>query len=251
MQAQDGIVSPDQRTTIRHVNANRGVEWISAGFTLFMKKPAEFAIAGVLLFVASFILNLIPVIGGGLTSMLGVVGVGAFLFACKAIEDGQDPIVAAQKALAVTPLFILGLIAAGMGIAVGLLGAAMVVMVLGLAFISPSLAMAAGAMTGLLMMLISIPMIMALWLAPGLVVMKGTQPIEAIRLSFVASLKNFVPFIIFYVLAAVATFIGSLLFGLGLILVFPVLMCATYVAYKDIFGSVTEGEAVALVEEVS
>ena len=251
MQGQDGIVSPDQRTTIRHVSANRGVEWISAGFTLFMKKPAEFAIAGVLLFVGRFILNYIDLIGDGLTTMLGVVAVGAFMFACKAIEDGQDPIAAAQKALAVTPLIILGLVAAAIGIAVGILSTAMVAMVFGLAFISPFFAVGMGALTGLFMMLISIPMIMALWLAPGLVVMKGTQPIEAIRLSFAASIKNFVPFIIFYVLAAVASFVGSLLFGLGLIVVFPVLMCATYVAYKDIFASVTDGEAIALVQEAS
>lgn len=248
MQAQDGIVSPDNAATIRHVTVNRGVEWVSAGFSLFMKKPGEFAIAGVLLLVVSFTLNFIPFIGGGLLTMIGVVGVGAFMYACKALEEGQDPIMAGQKALSVTPLFILGLIAAGMGIAITVLGGALVLTAVGLAFISPFLAIGVGAITGLLMVLVSIPMVMSLWLAPGLVVMKDTSPIDAIRLSFVASIKNFLPFIIFYVLGAIATLVGSLLFGLGLIVVFPVFMCASYVAYKDIFSTVS-GEAVGIIQD--
>ncbi len=248
MQTQDGIVTPDNSTTIRHVDTNRGVEWLSGAFNLFTKKPGEFIVAGLLLFVVSFILNFIPVVGTGLATMIGVVAVGAFMFACKALDDGQDPIAAAQKAFQVTPLFILGLIAAGMGIAIGLLGGAMVVMAVGMVFISPFLGAAMGAITGLLMMLVSVPMIMALWLAPGLVVMKGTQPVEAIRLSFVASMKNFVPFIIFYLLAAVATFIGSLVI-VGVIVVFPILLIATYLAYKDIFGMASGAEGVSLIKD--
>jgi hypothetical protein len=247
MQTQDGIVSPENGS-IRHVGANRGVEWISSAFTMFTKKPGEFIVAGLLLFVATFILNFIPVVGTGLATMLGVVAVGAFMFACKAVDEGQDPIAAAQKAFNVTPLFILGLIAAGMGIAVGLLGSALLVMAVGMAFVNPFLGAALGALSGLLMMLISVPMVMALWLAPGLVVMKGTQPIEAIRLSFVASLKNFVPFIIFYLLAAVATFVGGLVI-VGVIVVFPILLIATYMAYKDIFGMTAGGDGVSLIKD--
>ncbi len=249
MQNQDGIVAPENVTSIRHVDINRGVEWIGSGFNLFMKKPGELIIAGLALFVVSFILNWVPVIGSGLATMAGVVAAGAIMRACQAFEDGQDPVAAAKAAAGASPLFILGLIAAGMGVVIGLLGLMMTAMVIGAAFISVNAAIGLGAVTGLLMMFISIPMIMALWLAPGLVIMKGVQPVEAIRLSFVASIKNFLPFIIFYVLAAIASFLGAMLMGIGLIFVYPVLLCATYYAYKDIFGSVASGEAVGYLQD--
>jgi uncharacterized membrane protein len=98
-------------------------------------------------------------------------------------------------------------------------------------------------------MLISIPLLMALWMAPALVIMKNVAPVEAVRLSFAASLKNFVPFIIFYVLAAVACFLGAMLMGLGLIVVYPVLLCASYIAYKDIFATAGSGEAVGFIKD--
>lgn len=249
MHTEDGIVAPDKVTTIRHVDVNRGVEWIAGGFTLFMKKPGELIIAGVALFIVSFILNFIPILGGGLATMLGVMATGAMMLVCRAVEDGQDLLAAGQKAANITPLWILSLIAAGLGIAVAVLGWFLAATVIGMAFISPVFAIGLAALTFLLMMLISIPMIMALWLAPGLVVFKGANPVEAVRLSFAASVKNFLPFIIFYVLAAIGALLGSLLMGLGLILVYPVLLCATYVAYKDIFASAGGGEAVGYIAQ--
>jgi uncharacterized membrane protein len=249
MQNQDGIVSPENVTTIRHVDANRGVEWISAGFTLFMKKPGELIVAGVILFVISFVLNFIPLIGGGLATMIGVVAAGALMRACQAIEEGQDPIAAAQKAAGHTPLFILGLIAAGMGIVIALISTVLMAAVVGAFFISPFAAVGLAGISGLLMMLISIPLLMALWMAPALVIMKNVAPVEAVRLSFVASLKNFVPFIIFYVLAAVACLLGARLMGVGLIFVYPVLLCASYIAYKDIFATAASGEAVGFIQD--
>ena len=249
MQNQDGIVAPENVTTIRTVDANRGVEWISGGFNLFMKKPAELAIAGLVLFVISFVLNLIPVIGSGLATMIGVVAAGALMRGCQALEEGQDMLAAAQKAAGYAPLFILGLIAAGMGVLVGLISFVLMGMVIGAAFLGSFAAVGMIGVTALFMMLISIPLLMALWLAPGLVIMRGVEPVEAVRLSFAASIKNFVPFIIFYVLAAVACFLGALPMGLGLIVVYPVLLCASYLAYKDVFGTVGSGEAVSLIKD--
>lgn len=249
MQNQDGIVAPDQVTTIRHVGINRGVEWIAAGFTLFMKKPGELIIAGLVLFIVTVVLNRIEIVGGGLATMLGVVAAGALMLACRAIEDGQDPLAAGQKAGNISPLWILSLVAAGLGIAIAVLGWLLAGTALSIALFIPFLGFALAGVLFLMMMLISIPVIMALWLAPGLVVFKGTDPVEAVRLSFTASLKNFLPFIIFYVLAAIATFIGSLMFGFGLIFVYPVVLCATYVAYQDIFATVSAGEAVGYIQE--
>lgn len=250
MQTEDGIVTPDKVTTIRHVDINRGIEWLSGGFQLFMKKPGELIVVGVVLFMATFILKFVPLVGGGLSTMLGVLAAGAIMLACRAFEDGQDPLIAAQKAGNITPLWIVALIAAGTGVAITFVGWTLGALVIASAFASTYLAVGLGAITLTLMMLVSIPVFMALWLAPGLVVLKGTDPVEAVRLSFAASVKNFPAFIIFYVLAAVATFIGSLPLGIGLIFIYPVLLCATYIAYKDIFATVSSGEAVGFIQNV-
>jgi uncharacterized membrane protein len=248
MQTEDGIVTPGN-TTIRKLDINRGVEWIAGGFKLFMKKPGELILAGLALFVVTIVLNFVPIAGGGLTTMLVVAAAGAMMFACRAIEDGQDLLASAQKAANITPLWILSLIAAGMGIAIALFGFLLAATAVGLAFVSPALAIGLGVLIFLLMTLVSIPIVMAMWLAPGLVVFKGVDPIESIRLSFTASTKNFLPFIIFYVLAVIGFALGGMLMGIGLIFVFPVLLCATYVAYKDMFATASGGEALVNLEK--
>lgn len=249
MQNQDGIVTPDNVTTIRHVDANRAVEWITSGFNLFMKRPGELIIAGLVLFAINLVLAFVPVIGGGLATMAGVVAAGVMMRACQAIEQGQDPIAAGKQVAGNTSLLVVGLIAVGFGIAIALLAGLMVAMVVGVAFISTAAAAGLGVVAWMVTMLLSIPLLMALWLAPGLVVMKNTQPVEAIRLSFLASLKNLLAFFVFYIIAAIMSALGAMLMGLGLIVVFPVLLCAGYMAYKDIFGSAASGEAVGYIQD--
>jgi len=46
-----------------------------------------------------------------------------------------------------------------------------------------------------------------------------------------------VPFLVYGVLYLVAAIVASIPFGLGWILLVPVLMLTMYVSYKDIFGS--------------
>ena len=233
MQTEDGVVTPDKVTTIRHVDINRGVEWISGGFNLFMKKPGELIIAGLALFVVSFVLHLIPILGGGLASMLGVVAAGAMMLVCRAVEDGKDMLAEGQKAANITPLWILSLIAFGLGSVVAVLGYVLAEAVGGALSVSPMFDLGLGA---LLLLLSGVPLVMALWLAPGLVVLKGCEPVAALRLSFAASVDNFLPFLVFYIFAGIATMLGSMLMGLGVIFVYPVLLCATCLAWKDLFN---------------
>jgi uncharacterized membrane protein len=86
-----------------------------------------------------------------------------------------------------------------------------------------------------LMLVVIVALSAALWLAPALVALRGVNPIDAIRLSLTASIRNVGPFLIFALLSMIACIIGALPLGLGLLVVFPVLMCASYLAYKDIF----------------
>jgi uncharacterized membrane protein len=77
---------------------------------------------------------------------------------------------------------------------------------------------------------------MALWFAPGLVVFRGVAPVDAMRLSFDASLKNLVPFLLYGLIYIVASIVASIPFGLGWLVLGPLAMLTVYLSYKDVFG---------------
>jgi uncharacterized membrane protein len=77
---------------------------------------------------------------------------------------------------------------------------------------------------------------MAIWFAPALVVLRGMAPVDAIKASFAASMKNIVPFVVFGVLYIIAAIVASIPFGLGWIVLVPVLLLTAYVSYQDVFG---------------
>jgi uncharacterized membrane protein len=56
------------------------------------------------------------------------------------------------------------------------------------------------------------------------------------KASLAACLKNVVPFLVYGVLYIVAAIVASIPFGLGWIVLVPVLMLTVYVSYKDVFG---------------
>jgi uncharacterized membrane protein len=103
-------------------------------------------------------------------------------------------------------------------------------------------AMGAGAM-GVSFMLaflvaagLSILVYMALWFAPALVVLRGLAPVAAIKESFLACLKNVIPFLLYGIISLVLGIIAVIPFGLGWLVLGPVIIASVYVAYRDIFG---------------
>jgi uncharacterized membrane protein len=55
------------------------------------------------------------------------------------------------------------------------------------------------------------------------------------KTSFYACLKNIVPFLIYGVIAVVLCLIAAIPFGLGFLVVGPVLFASIYTGYRDIF----------------
>jgi uncharacterized membrane protein len=87
---------------------------------------------------------------------------------------------------------------------------------------------------------LSIPLLMAAWFAPLLVVFKDMPPLEAMRLSFVACLKNIVAFQLYAVILVLLTILATMPYGLGLFILVPTLFTSIYVSYMDIFADATE-----------
>ena len=54
----------------------------------------------------------------------------------------------------------------------------------------------------LVVMALSIPLAMAIWFAPALVVFHDLQPLDAMKQSFAGCLKNIVPFLVYGIIGS-------------------------------------------------
>ena len=103
---------------------------------------------------------------------------------------------------------------------------------------SPELILAAAArivLAILLMMALLLPLVMATWFAPALIVFHELGALAAMKASFIGCLKNVLPFLLYGVIAIVAGVIASLPFGLGWLVLGPVLTASVYTSYRDIY----------------
>lgn len=69
-----------------------------------------------------------------------------------------------------------------------------------------------------------------------LVVFQNMSAIDAIKNSFMACVKNFPAFIVFMGIYFLLAIVAVIPFGLGLLVLAPLMIAATYVAYKRIFA---------------
>ncbi len=234
----------------RAVDAGQGVEWLKAGFRMFFAQPLNWLIGLAAMFGVIIVMSLIPFVNllVGLINpifMAGFFNAGERQSTTGKLDIGDFFRGFREKT---KELIIVGAIAAGaiilvvivVGMAFG--GSVMLGMLMGRS--SDGAASGFGAAAGLTMVLgmlfmvaIMIPLIMALYFAPALVLLAGVQPVQALKDSFNACLKNIVPFLVYSLVVFVAMIAGSIPLGLGLFVVIPALMASYYPAYKSIFES--------------
>jgi len=91
----------------------------------------------------------------------------------------------------------------------------------------------------LLTLALMIPLLMALWFAPALVVFGGMKPVDALKASFDGCLKNMGPFLIYGIVAFILLIVAMLPLALGLLVLVPVMTSSIYISYIDIYGEIT------------
>jgi uncharacterized membrane protein len=79
---------------------------------------------------------------------------------------------------------------------------------------------------------------MAYWYAPILVGLNNLSAIQAMKLSFVACLKNMLPFLLYGLIFMLLLVAAIIPFGLGLLIAVPVMMTSLYASYVDVFNIV-------------
>ena len=85
--------------------------------------------------------------------------------------------------------------------------------------------------------LLGVPLLMAVWFAPALVVFADVEPLAAMKASFAASLVNAVPFLVYNLLALAFALLATIPLGLGWLVLAPVLAGSVYASYVEIFGA--------------
>ena len=228
----------------RAVGAGQGWTWIADGFGLFKKAPGMWIALVIVLFVILVVLAFIPLLGAVATFLLMPLFVGGLMLGCRALQSGGElelgHLFAGFKTHTAN-LIVLGALAIGGWIIVML----PVIAIVGAgAMFGMMRGDAAGvaAMGGsfvlawLVAMALSIPIYMALWFAPALVVLRGLAPVAAVKESFFGCLKNIVPFLIYGIVMLVLGILAAIPLALGWLVLGPVAVASIYVAYRDIYG---------------
>jgi uncharacterized membrane protein len=230
----------------RSVGAGRGWSWIAEGFELFKRQPGIWIALIIVAFVIFLVMGFVPFIGSLAAMVLSPVFAGGIVIGCRALEqDGELELghLFAGFSQRFGPLATVGAIylaaAFVIALAVGLVTGAGVWSILSGGGADDPAAVAGMGLTILLALLIMlallIPVFMAMWFAPPLIVFHDMGAVQAMKASFVGCLKNIIPFLIYGVILFVFAIFASIPFLLGWLVLGPTMAGSLYTAYRDIY----------------
>jgi len=244
---------------VRQVNAGNGWNWISGGFAIFKQSPVIWIALFFIYVLIGMALSVIPHIGPVVFNLLAPVFMAGFMLGCRALEMGEEleinHLFAGFKQNTAQLITVGGIYLAALIVIVGV-----VLLASGVAPLSPMMVEgmmggqhAAAAGGGMLLPLLivlaaMVPLFMAYWFAPTLVLFHDMKALDAMKLSFVACLRNIMPFFVYSLISMVLMLLAAIPLGLGLLVMIPTMTASLYVSYKDIFGVQLSGQEDLAVE---
>jgi len=230
----------------RRVASGNGWTWITDAWSIFRAEAGTW-IGMVLLFAVIFIvLGMIPLVGPIASMVLGPVFTAGLVIAARTIDQGGDMQFSQLFAgfrhrfgtlATVGALYLAGFLAIIVIVSV-FTGAGLFGLMMGATqptaedMVKVGAALAIGI---LLMLALLLPLIMAIWFAPPLVVFHELGAVEAMQRSFVGCLRNMLPFLLYGVVLLVAGVIASIPLFLGWLVLGPVIGASVYTSYRDIY----------------
>jgi len=226
----------------RVVPMGNGWNWIASAWPIFSRAAGVWIGMVVALLLIIIVAHLIPFIGAIAIQILWPVFVGGLMIASRTIDGGGQARFSQlfagfqQRTGTLVTLGVVWLVVSFLivAIVVGITG----VSVFALMGASPEQVFAAAAtalLAALLILALMLPLVMATWFAPALIVFQGMGVAAAMKASFIGSLKNVLPFLLYGIIAMVAGVIASLPVGLGWLVLGPVLTASVYTSYRDIY----------------
>ena len=227
---------------VNEVPAGRGVGWLKEAFDLFRRAPATWVAICTGWIVVWFMLLIIPFIGPVLANLLQPVFFGSFAIAAYKQAAGER--------ITMGDLFsgfkrnARALVNVGILMMAAQLASAFLMRALGLPTWPQDESFDVVAYVELLrphLWILTVGFLLmalasgALWFAPQLIVFHGMSTSHAIRWSVYAALANVGAMFTYGALLTAALIVAWLPFGLGLIVMVPVMVISTYTGYRDIF----------------
>ena len=235
--------------SFRRVDSGHGVQWWSSSWQLLFNRGAAL-IWIVMCFVAAVAYGVLHFF-----SLPGLIAahIALFMFA------GGLMLAARKTDQATVPGF--GDLFAGFGPPLGslvisavllMVAASLIIGVLGVAGAGAAYGAVYGAMTGnigllaglgatsmvllLAALVLLVPVGMAAWLAPALIVLRQQPPVEALKASLAACWANLGALSV-YGLLWIAFAVIATISVIGLLVLWPLMVLSTYAAYRDLFDS--------------
>ena len=256
-QETDGALDEGLRLVVpgRSNPAGAGWDWIALGWKAFTAAPLMWILSIVVLFVALFVISLVPFLGWLAAQMLQPIIMGGYMAACRSLERGGEFEI--EHLMMGFSRRFGSLLIVGLVYMVGML--VLLLVMLAFAGLSMLSAFASGDTTeamqammnaamplllgGLVVTALAIPLVAAYWFAPALVMMHDMPALDAMKASFFGCFRNFVPFLVYGVVMFIAAILAALPFGLGFLIWVPVAIASIYVGYRQIFTEDVSGEA--------
>ncbi len=246
---------------IEKAPASHGLKWLMQGFVLLRRSFFIWLLFVLMLWGMVFIASRVP-FTGLLLALLTPVFLGGLMIGCRALEKGEELEIAhffagfrnnTLNLVTLGGFYLIGnVVIAGLMYAMG--GGAIQQIVAGQAQnMDPEILMQAlgPALAALLVgMALSVPLTMALWFAPLLVVFANEKPAPALRYSFLACLRNTLPFLVYGLVLLVPLVLFMAPFDLanmernpGLWVVVLLMLPSIYTSYRDLFREVSAATA--------
>lgn len=222
--------------------ASHGWLWIKSAFQLFKHSPGGWILAMLVGFILMIVISLIPIIGSIFLMLTSYVWSAGIAYGAREVERGEKFKVsylfsgfkfAAGKLILLS--FLLSIVSTL--IMVACMGPVYVDLLVGnddpqaFAGIEPMQLV----LTSLIATALYIPLMMAVWFAPALIIFHQMPIFGAIKASFAGCLKNILPFLIYGLIMFVLMILAIIPVGLGYLILMPVLFASIYTSYKDIY----------------
>jgi uncharacterized membrane protein len=237
--SKDGSVHAEGRT----VAAGRGWDWIVDAFALFRRQPGMWILIVLLAGILFIAISIVPVLGSLASALLFPVFAGGVMLGCRDLDQGGPLEIAhlfagfkdkAGNLVMVGVFNLVGWVIIAFAVA-AVAGGGVLMGVMRGGIEGAGLSIASMLIAALLVAALSVPLYMATWFAPALIVLGDLAPVAAVKVSFFACLRNWIPFLVYSVVLLLACVVAAIPAGLGFLVLIPVLAASVYTAYRDIF----------------
>ncbi len=230
----------------KSVSAGQGASWFSCGWNLFKQDFGTWFIMFLVFIGIAIVLSFIPFIGSLALSVITPALIAGFMYSASQMEQGKSIEIGnlfqgfkdkerMNKLLALGGLSLLASILL-MFVMAALVGGSAMTNVYETGTVDPQAMMSVGmGISMLLVLLVSMFVAMGFLYATPLIMLDNMAPIESVKTSFSASLKNILPLLVFGVVYFLLAIVAAIPIFLGFLVLLPVSMLAMYCSYKSIF----------------